>query len=247
MNLAPSNPRLTPLVEKAIADKSPAVALWGIKSASIMLPEVLKVPVFGQKQKLTAGIVNAVESHPNVGPLVQDAYNALSLYDTTNGRPFVMPNPAAYLACIDGMNAVMALRVSAYAKGVPPYPQAERIASPFFAGLASTNAIAAPQRLATTQQLVNLMAVTATQVANAGGSKADLVTDIGVYAGLIDVLLGPGNRATALLKPLAVMKPNAANPTLEQMVDDAIKAVKTVPGYAVLKDPPLPNAAPNAG
>ena len=236
---APTSPRLMPLVEKVIADPSPAVALWGIKSATAMLPEVLKVPVFGAKQKLTDRIVTAVKSHPAVGPLVQDAYNALSLYDANANKLFVVPQQG-YEACTDAMNQVMAVRVQQYAMGVPPYPQAERITSSYFTGLSIANAIPAKQKLETIQQLTNLMAITAAQLGNAGGAKADLTTDISVYAGLLDILLGPANRAASLLKPISLLKANGNNPTIPAMVQAAITAVKTVPGYAVLKDPPTP-------
>ncbi len=102
---------LQPIAAAGLADKSDAVAIWGMKTAAGVMNSMPGVP----NPKLLGQILDAVQKHNLNGAITDEAYNALR--DANNPQ------------VIDTLIKLYKVRVDAYANGVPPDPYSDRKAS----------------------------------------------------------------------------------------------------------------------
>ncbi len=217
-----------------LADESPAVALWGVKSAAALIPTVLNGGFAAQNEKLTTGIVDAVKKHPQSGPIAQDAYRAL---DVTKIQP---PLPAAGIAkATAAMNDMLAARVQLYIKGLPADVQADRDPTLFLWNV--VNAKQPEVMVTSVQNLVNLLSVTSQRFSQTTGGDRDRLQKVAESAAgsLIVIFTNTGNEA-----PIASLKPfqrigmmNGAQ--MSERLATAVSEIRKLPAFKSLKDPPV--------
>lgn len=70
---------LQPLVEKLLKDPQQAVVLWGAKSAKYIIASDLEHG--GNPTSLDKGLVQAAKDYPDSGPIIEDVYTSLTLYE----------------------------------------------------------------------------------------------------------------------------------------------------------------------
>lgn len=227
--------QFAPLAEKVMQDASPAVALWGVKTGGALLPGTLNVAFNRNKQTLTKAIVAAAKAHPQAGPLLQDAYNALYLPDQNPPLP-----KDAYPPVIDAINELLSFRKDLYVKGIPSSPQAERLPPVFFVRSAVTSAMSAAQTLTTTQNLMDLLSLAAQHTATLSGDQRQpiigLVTNI---ASTMKVTLdGQKSPVAAKFDPISKLRDPIKTDQVVQQISDALNALRALPAYKTLKDAP---------
>lgn len=217
-----------------LADESPAVALWGVKSAAALIPTVLNGGFAAQNEKLTAGIVDAVKKHPQSGPIVQDAYRAL---DITKIQPAL---PAAGIdKATTAINDILAARVQMYVNGLPADVQADRDPTLYLWNV--VNARQPAVMLTSVQNLVNLLSVTSQRLSQTSGDTRDRLQKVAENAAgsLIVIFTNTGNDA-----PIASLKPFQRigmmnGPQMADRLANAVTEIRKVPAFKSLKDPPV--------
>ena len=145
------NNRLTDVTVRFMADKTSAVALWGVKAARSMLPTVLGQG--GAKNPLLDGLVQVAQRFL-FGPIVTEIYDALSLNVFTANPP---PPPAVVKGAIPQMLRVFRVRVDSYGGGVPPDPAVDNIASEFLSFGPVWQTMTPPQRTEAVQGMADLL------------------------------------------------------------------------------------------
>jgi hypothetical protein len=124
-----NNLRLSDVAIRFMNDKSPAVALWGVKAARAMVPAAVVGPA---NNPLMPSLIQIVGRNP-LGPVVNEIYQALSLsiFDAA-APPAQRPNPAQIKAVLPNMLGVFRQRVNAYARGaLPADPSVDNLAAEF--------------------------------------------------------------------------------------------------------------------
>jgi hypothetical protein len=227
--------QFAPLAEKVMQDASSAVAIWGVKSGGVLLPGTLGVAFNRNKQTLTKAIVAAAKAHAEAGPLIQDAYNALSLPDQNPPLP-----KEAYPPVIDAINELMSFRKELYVKGIPSTPQAEGALPVFFVRGAVTGAMTPAQNLAVTQNLMDLLSLSAQHTASAGGEQRQAMIGLMTrIAGAMKVTLDAKKLpAAAKFDPISRLRDPIKSDQVLQQISDALNALRALPEYKGLKDAP---------
>ncbi|MGC4033799.1 MAG: hypothetical protein QM754_19120 [Tepidisphaeraceae bacterium] len=220
------------------ADESPAVAIWAIKGAGAVLPGYLNLPALrvSQGQKTIDAIVAAAKKHVAVGALVQTAYDQLDLADAK------LPADALLMA-VDGVNSILAARVSLYVAGHPHFPQADRVPLVFFVKREVLTAIGSnkAKQLAIVQNLVNLLGVSVQRLNGLpeGDAGVQFVNLMSSTAGALGVWFRSQTQPAveAKFKVLVGLR----QPTPEKAakpLEEAMAAVKALPDYKALTDAP---------
>ncbi len=222
-------------VQSLLADESPAVALWGIKSAGALMPSVLNGGFAASNEKLTTGIVQAVKKHPTSGPIAQDAYKAL---DVTRIQP-ALPQ-AGITKAVTAINDMLAFRVQLYVKDLPPALQADRDAT-----LILSTVIDVKDPAASVQNLIDLLGVTTQRYVAAGGAERDALQKIVENAaGALIVIFQKTkhDELVPLYKPF--QRPGQLSAvTIPTTLSTAVVATQKLPAYKAIKVPPLVQAA----
>lgn len=78
--------------------------------------------------KLLSGVVDTVKAHNDSGPIIEEAYQALTLDDFKNVPP---PEDASIAAVLPDVYRLLEYRISLYAAGVPTSPLADNYATLF--------------------------------------------------------------------------------------------------------------------
>ncbi|MBC7785254.1 MAG: hypothetical protein H7144_15570 [Burkholderiales bacterium] len=221
---------LQPLVEQVMNDTAPAVQLWGVKAAGVLLPSLFSNATTLGSEKLSAGIVACVKKNPRLGAVVQEAYKAFDLTAVTPalGAP-------ALVKATDRMNEVLAFRVQQYAAGMPADPQSERAPPLYLIKGVVTKANTPKQTNETMQNLSDLLAVSAQRtVALQGADRARMQNVVSGAAGSIRVLVPTTKDVTAIFNNLANVQAGAVMPAMAAVVNE----IKKVSTYSALRDPP---------
>ena len=98
------------LIIKELQDPSPAIALWGMKAAAVVMNATPGAP----SQDILNQVIPCVQKHAYAGPVTDEAYNALS-----------DPNPQV----IASLMQLYKERIGLYANGVPSEPAIEHKAA----------------------------------------------------------------------------------------------------------------------
>ncbi|HEX8323857.1 MAG TPA: hypothetical protein VF595_08070 [Tepidisphaeraceae bacterium] len=232
---------LDPVAQRLMSDPSSAVALWGVKGGAELLPSILAVEFNRKKQTLISAIVGAVRTHPDAGPLVQTAYDALSLPTQTPPLP-----PDAFKLSLDGMNELLEIRVKQYVTMMPSTPQAERVPPVFFVLEPSRSLLIkdAALRVRTVQNMMTLLSLAAQHTATvpAGETRVQTIGLVTSYAGTLKILFGDAGfkqpAVAAKFDPIIRARDPIVAATLVGQVNEALGAVRALPEFKVLKDAP---------
>ncbi len=224
-------------IQTLLADDAPAVALWGVKSAGALLPSVLSGGFASSTEKLTTGIVEAVKKHPNVGPIIQDAYKALSVQNAN------LP-PAGLEKATAAMNALVAIRVQQYINRLPADLHADRDPSNYIWSAVNPKAKSPPVPgtvVASVQNLLDLLGVSAQRFADAGGADREKLQKVAeTAAGSLIIVFTNMDQPNliAAFKPFQRLGQMNARGIATELAN-AVALVKKVPSLATIKDPPV--------
>ncbi|MGN6727519.1 MAG: hypothetical protein ACTHLZ_16485 [Tepidisphaeraceae bacterium] len=236
-------PQLASVAEQLMKDPAPAVALWGVKSASTLIPTIISVPYNLKSQTLTKSVVEAVKQHSKTGAIVQEAYNSVSVGDLNPP----LPQPALQ-ACVDAMNGIQALRVEEWKAGIPAAPQADRVPTIFFARGTINRAMTKAEKAEAVQHQLSLLALSSEKAASAAADvKKGLFELASANAGVLKVMLLNDNQSTTATKfnDLIGLPKNLQAPQIAQKIADAEAAVKALPDYSSIK--PVASSQASAG
>lgn len=137
-------------------DKSDPVALWGLKAAKYVIPPLTLLPAQLRTAKLFPGVVDAVKAHNDSGPIIEEAYQALTLDDFKNVQP---PNLKASIAeVLPDTYRLLEYRITLYANGVPASPLADNYGTLFLTRQHAWDAETAAQQQLTIKDLFGLVA-----------------------------------------------------------------------------------------
>ncbi len=222
-------------VQTLLNDEAPAIALWGVKSAGALLPSVLSGGFAANNEKLTAGIVETVKKHPGNGAIVQDAYKAFL------NLPVATLPPAGRDKATAAVNALLAHRVQLYIKGLPADLHADRDAANYLWPVIDPKMTPPPATVvASVQNLVDLLGVTAQRYADATGQEKDRLQKVGETAAgsLIVIFMGQNNqKVVGILKPFQRFGQMNSR-TMFAELTAAVAEIKKTPALATIKDPP---------
>jgi len=237
LTVATSAPQLETPIARLLADDSPAVALWGVKAAGALLPSILVVPFNAQKETLTPGIVAAVKKHSTAGAVVQDAYAALDV-SVVKGL-----NKAVVEKCLNATMAIMRMRINMWVAGVPVDPHAEGAPVRSLANQKVIDAVPAAKQ-AIAQHLMDLLAVTVKRSGLSPASERQAINAVTVSAaqGMTVLMLiensKPASDAAVTFEPWTKASVNPTPAQAESALKNAFGAVKSLPTYSTLNDPP---------
>ena len=237
---------LQPVTLALLKDDSPAVVLWGLKSAQAILPQMLSVPLIAKQQKLTPAVVAALAKHHTVDAIVQQAYDALTLPDAPPAGKGALAVTAAAMADI------LDLRIAEYRVGVPVNPRADGVPLVYFIKGAVVNDQTPAQRLRVLQSVSNLLTAAAQRLDTAGPAKDDVFGTVTNAAGAMYSIMSAAGNADAAAKYQAFLKMRPGLNPPAQIIEQARLAladVRKTTDYAAIKDAPAPapatgNAAP---
>jgi hypothetical protein len=111
-----------------IQDAQEPIVLWGLKAATDEIPALVQLPAGVGNDKLTPAILPAVKAHPNSGPIIEEAYKALTL--DTMGNLGVLQPPQLQNATGPVLD-LFSYRVSLYSASAPADPLADTAAVVF--------------------------------------------------------------------------------------------------------------------
>ncbi len=146
-----NNARLAEVAVAFMNDKSPAVALWGVKAARHMLPSVVQQ---GEKNPLTPTMVQ-VAQRSVTAPIVVEVYDAFTMdvFDLSKKTP-----PATLKAVIPQMLRVFRNRIELYKlPSGPAEPAADNIAAEFLTYQPVWQQMSPAQRTEAMQAIADLL------------------------------------------------------------------------------------------
>ena len=233
LSRATPNRTLLPVAQKVMKDASAAVAMWGLKAGAAHLEQTLTVPLWSKGQTLTASIVDGGKRHLEAGPVVQTAYDALFL---TGAK---LPADA-YKTCVASMNDLLVARTALYQAGVPASPQADQVATTFFALQDVRPVILADAKLRVevVQNCLNLMKAAADRVPSApqGEGQTQVMAVFTRTSSGMAVLFNQQAAVSSLFQRIASQKlPLGAN--VQQDIAAAADAVSKLPDFKAVKAP----------
>ncbi|MGB7156694.1 MAG: hypothetical protein WBD40_01430, partial [Tepidisphaeraceae bacterium] len=238
---------LRPAVLVLLKDKSPYVALWGIKGARAIIPAAIRNPLFKGDEAI-GGIVKAVGAHAGSmgGPIVLEGYDAL-VFEVLNPNAALRPTDKMITAVIPPIQELLQQRVTTYRKGIPAEPFAEVKPTSFLSN-GKVWALQTPQQRLTSMQLMSDLIGLAAQhaVAAAPGVNRDkLQTIIGHVASAMAVVPEVSSSAAVKDKLTPVTKINQSTPAagITEAVSGVADALKTIKGFEKLTPPPAIAAA----
>ena len=241
------NLELRPAVLSVLKDKSPYVAVWGLKGARALLPVAMRNAAVKVDEDLGA-VLKAAATHgagPMGGPIILDTYGALVL-DVTNADQRKRAPDAMVKMVVPANLQVLQQRVTAYKNGIPPEPLAEREALSFLTLGRVWSLLTPEQRAQAMQLMIDLLGLAAQHVPAAQGINADkLRTVISHTAAAMTVT--PEVDGNAAVKAALVPATKLTGITPADQVAEAVapifEAIKSIKQYAALNPPPAVAAA----
>ncbi len=110
-------------------DKSDPVALWGLKAARYVIPPLTLLPPQLRTVKVIPGVVDVIKTHNDSGPIIEEAYQALTLDDFKNVPPGDLSASVAIV--LPDAFRLFEYRTTLYASGVPASPLADNYVTLF--------------------------------------------------------------------------------------------------------------------
>lgn len=116
------------------ADKTDPVSLWGLKAAKYEIPAFLQVPAQLRNVKLMSAVVDAVKAHSESSPVIEEAYQGLTLGTTEDFKKIPSGTLASVITdLLPDLYRLYEYRISLYANGVPTSPATDNNATLFLA------------------------------------------------------------------------------------------------------------------
>jgi hypothetical protein len=214
-------------------DPSDAVALWGMKAAAQVLPQVLQNPVLLANDKLLPAFLSSVKLHPGAGFVASEAYRALSLANVAG----INPNQVQQLIphVIKPMLDVLEFRVSLYQSGIPDNAEAEKTVATFF-NSTNYNAAGPADQHRIIQDMVNLITLAGEQSLNANKPQLAEIIDVLKYAAQELIVVSQNPAVTNALVSLTQLAPGSSPQSIEQKTKTVYGALQTV--FQYLQQPP---------
>jgi hypothetical protein len=233
------------MMDAAVAlmdDKAEPVAMWGAKAAGHIVPRLIKQGgASKQGQRLAAAILGAVRKFPASGPVVEEAYDALSLSGQELQDPEMPDN--VLLGLVQPLIDLLGFRVQQFAAGLPPTPAADTEATTFLTYQRVWNQLSAKQKGQVVSLLCNYLSLAAQHAANM--DPADRAPLIGAFqrGGSALVVIGTalqGKEGEIATTGAAVRKVTAQTSAdgLTTRVEAACKALVTSGKFPDLKPAP---------
>lgn len=227
-----NSPSLQGVIGSALEDKSPAVCLWGIKGAGKILPLVVANGNVAGPEKLTPGLISAVDRFGDMPTIVLEAYDAAEM-GTTSNNPIVPVGPALLDKAIDTTQKILRLRLQ---KAIAKYPVEPMLDQAPVQMLTRSQVLAGhrPAQLALTVDLITqLLSVVAQRAA--GGEVSDLsslASVMRIAGGALQVAAGPDNAALqGVLTPIYKMSPNRPGAQWPGLIDAVLPVVRSIPAF----------------
>jgi len=186
-----SNTRLADATLRWLGDKESPVVLWGMKAARYVLPPMLDNEPLAQRVKLPQAIVQAVERTKS-GPVLQEAYSALSLGVFNSGTSVVKTNWLNQ--SLPALFEILGDRVKQYAAGVPSEPQAENLATAMLVHPQVWPKLTAEQRVQAVQAMNDFIVLGASRFAAAANNTPEAESLAAMVSGTAKALWVVGTR-----------------------------------------------------
>lgn len=250
-----SNTRLVDAVLRWLGDKESPVVLWGMKGARFVLPPVLDNEPLAQRVKLPQAIVQAVERNKS-GPVVQEAYSALSLGVFNIGTNTIKSNWLGQT--LPSLFELLTDRVKQYAQGVPDEPQAENMATALLVHPQIWPKLSAEQRVRAVQIMDDLIALGAGRFAAVGNNSPDAESLASMIRGTAKAFWVVGTRAGSpalveLSTQLSKIDARSAGKEVVEMASQVHSLLTAIPEFKAVTAPPATSkpgdaaSAPAAG
>ena len=171
--------QLSPLVQTLLGDKQTAIVLWGMKAAKQVLADAMQGNT--KPEKISKLIVSSLKNHLDVGIIVEEAYNALTLKVIAQGDFFDTLKRSPQFAGMIGpvipdLLDVIALRTQQFRAGaVPPSPQAEEVVSVFLSVTAFPAISANPALLNRTLKVMGDLTCAVVRAIQNGNNTPEMV------------------------------------------------------------------------
>jgi hypothetical protein len=233
------NARLAEITEILLNDKSDAVVNWGLKAARYVLPQVLASG--GPQSK---GLIKAIRARAGDPVLLPLVYEALSI-DFQNNR-----NAPQFAKMVAGaapeVTGGLRERVDLMTKQAPPDPTVDAAGMNFLAATHVWANESPQQQLDTVQVLSDYIYVAGERAAASSGAERDALNSAVVFAGkaLNAIFIIRKEAVPAAISQLTKLDPNSAS--YKQQIDAAYPALKALPAWKALKDPPKIQGATSA-
>ncbi len=189
-------------------DDTEPVAIWGLRAGQFTLPSLVRPPPL-HKDILTPAILPVVKKFPRSGPIIEDAYDALS-------RWWEEPNTVREMRLTEHkpLMDVLNYRLGEYKRRVPPDPPADGLATARLVGKIWSELNKA-QQSEVTQAAMNLVSMICQQVAGNIANRP-LLDDVFRTAGGAIWVIGQNvkdnsivDASTVLIKAAAAQAPAA--------------------------------------
>ena len=230
-------------------DPQEPIVLWGLKAATFEIPALLQIPAAVRNDKLTPAVLPAVKAHPDSGPIVEEAYKALTL-DTT-GNNFVNLLPQQLQDAAGPAIDLFTYRVGLYAPR-PVDPLAESFGTLFLTRDKVWADEVAKQQRSTLDAMYKLCDASANLELNGDPQKDDLLTLLRQTGRVFYVIGTVLNDNKLIADGTAISQINANTPG--PPVHDALQALQTDSNNVQLNStvsngsaPPPGNTASNGG
>jgi hypothetical protein len=230
-----------------VNDQNDAVVLWGVKAAKSIIPVQMAVPG-NADVTLVAAVVKAAQAHSKgvvAGPIVGEAYDALTLNIINNPAGFAKQPVTAIRTILPHLLDLMTARVQHYRRGVPPSPQSDAVGARFLCDPKVWPAMNAQQQLQAIQTLSDIIKLAGQQAtaANAGDRVALAIAIQRIAASLSTIPKPPmTDAAMTALNSAARLAPGSS----AQQITAAADAV--LPAAVQGNEPaPAPASAPTTG
>lgn len=232
--LSTRSQRLQGLVPVLLTDDSPAVTIYGLKAAELVMDVVYANPQAQVSKDILAGLVEAVKKHKAYGMLAKDAYRICA--------PNANTPKTANGVIIDEMNALLAARVQIYAADMPTDINAEALPANLLTGSLMAD-MKPEQKIATIQNLADLVVVASSRMdPKSSIGRTDRSANVKIFAQALRKFINAGGAmpmadAVPAISPLADLTDSKADgaAALAQTAHNTLRAQK---GLEKLQPPP---------
>lgn len=252
--------RLAPVVRTLLADESPGVVIWSMRASRPLALTILGDPILASNN-LVPAIVEASRKHLGSGPVVAEAYAALTstLLDRGARSTFTTPQLQKIVpAVIDAVQTILSERVRLYTTGIPPEPSIDGPRATLFLLDTQNWQLASEKQKVKTAELSLWSGVLAAQRQSQPEFAARRVELLEVvrYQGRSLVLLADFGQSAALktaAEDMARVTNFSPAAQVVQSVSDVAAAMQSVPLFKSVQAPPdvlavpAANAQPAAG
>lgn len=237
------NARLTPVIIKALDDKSAPVLLWGMKAAADALPLSLSNPLNARNNPLLAKVGTTARAHPRA-MFVGDAYDALTL-TASKSDPLSLqsryPEPVwktMVPLVVPELDRLWGTRLDLMASADAPDPAAEIKPLLFFTEARTWSALDPQAKFDVVQLAHDQLLLAGQRAAQESPEREVYVNLVRRTAGFLMVVAekegAPGVRETGARIQKAV-ESNTAGPVIIESVELMLPALQAVPKFAKIQ------------